>query len=161
MYHFLIGKLLPRQYYTWSPYIHPERQEDVFPIPLPGQVEIIATAVVQGEDCIPTDKMAEGLPCSTTGCGYTTTTQVPDDTDPALKFRLLQIHMLAAHNTGTLSITTDDAVEQVEVERHEHGDGTVTAPRDSCSSRSKKSRKRTKSQKPAVSSTGEIATMLC
>ena len=109
--------------------------------------------------------MAEGLPCSIAGCEYTTTTQVPDDTDLALKIKLLQIHMAAVHDTGTLSNTTDDAVEQIEVERHEHGDGTVTAaykaPRGSCTSRSKKSRKRTKSKKPAVSSSGEIATMLC
>ena len=106
----------------------PERQEDVFPIPIPGQEEIIATAVVQGEDCVPTDKMAGGLPCSTTSCGYNTTTP---------------IHMVAAHGTG---------------------DGTTTtaqkAPCNSSTSRSKKSKKRTKSRRSDVHSSGEIAVMI-
>ena len=96
---------------------------------------------------------------------------MPDDTDLALKVQLLQIHIAAVHNSegGQVctpgSTTTDDAIEQTKVERQEHGDGTIAAaykaPRNSSPSRSKKSRKRTKSRKPAVSSSGEMATMLC
>ena len=98
--------------------------------------------------------MAEGLPCSTTGCGYTTTTQVPDDTDLALKIQLLQIHTAAVHNggggdTGNFSTTKDDAIEQTKVDRN------------SSTSLSKKSKKRTKSRKSDVYSSGELATMLC
>ena len=113
--------------------------------------------------------MAGGLPCSTTGCGYTTTTQVPDDTDLAAKIQLLQIHTAAVHNggggdTGNFSTTKDDAVEQAKVERNEHGDGTITAaykaPCNSSTSRSKNSKKRTKSRRSDVHSSGEIATMI-
>ena len=113
--------------------------------------------------------MAEGLLCSDTGCGYTTTTQVPDDTDLALKIKLLQIHQAVVHNggggdTGNFSTTTDDAVEQTKVERNVHGDGTITAaykaPCNSSTSRSKKSKKRTKSRRTDVHSSGELATMI-
>ena len=37
--------------------------------------------------------MATGLACSVTDCGYTTTTQVPDDTDPATRVQFLQLQM--------------------------------------------------------------------
>ena len=113
--------------------------------------------------------MAEGLPCSTAGCEYTTTTQVPDDTDLALKIKLLQIHIAAVHSGGggqvrtPGSTTTDDAVEQTQVERQEHGDGVIAAaykdPRNSCTSRSKNSRKRNKSRKFDVHCSGMV-TML-
>ena len=60
--------------------------------------------------------------------------------------------------------TTDDAVERTEVGRQEHGDGAIAAgykaPRNSSTSRSKKSRKRTKSRKSDVPYSGEMATML-
>ena len=44
--------------------------------------------------------MAEGLPCSDANCGYTTTSQVPDDTDLTAKIQLLQIHAATLHNGG-------------------------------------------------------------
>ena len=145
-----------------------ERQEDVSLIPIPEQEEPIATAVEQRDDCVSTTKLApkgrlslshqEGLLCPATGCGYTTTTQVPDDTELAMKVWLLQIHSDSAHNggggqaheTGNFSTTSDDAVEQIEIEHHEHGDGAIAATykakRNSSTSRSKKSKKRTKSR---------------
>ena len=36
--------------------------------------------------------MATGLRCTHTPCEYTTTSQVPDDTDLAMKIRLLEVH---------------------------------------------------------------------
>ena len=73
-------------------------------------------------------------------------------------------HYPRVHDTGNFSTTTDDAVEQTKVERHEHGDGTIAAaykaPRNSCTSRSKNSRKRTKSRKSDVHYSGTV-TMLC
>ena len=50
--------------------------------------------------------MAEGLPCSIPNCGYTTTTQVPDETDLASKIQLLQIHASSAHHTGVEAVRT-------------------------------------------------------
>ena len=44
--------------------------------------------------------MAAGLPCSVAACGYTTTTQVPDETDIAAKIQLLQIHASSIHHGG-------------------------------------------------------------
>ena len=108
--------------------------------------------------------------CPTAGCGFTTTFQVPDDTALAMKIKLLQIHTAAVHNggggdTGNFSTTKDDAIEQTKVDRNVHGDSTITAtykaPRNSSTSRSKKSKKRTKFRKSDVYSSGEMATMLC
>ena len=44
--------------------------------------------------------MAPGLSCSDFTCQYTTTTQVPDDTDLASKIQLLQIHNSGVHEGG-------------------------------------------------------------
>ena len=68
-----------------------ERQVEVSPIPIPEQEAPLTTKLA------PKVRLSlghqEGLLCPTTGCGYTTTTQVPDDTDLALKVQLLQIHI--------------------------------------------------------------------
>ena len=156
-----------------------ERQEEVSSIPIPEQEEPIATAVEQRENCVSTTKLApkgrlslrhqEGLPCPTTGCGYTTTTQVPDDTALGMKVWLLQDHIDAVHSggdgdTGSFSTSTVDAVGLTNVERTEHGDSTTTADHielcNSSTSRSKKSQKRTKSRRTDVHSSGELATMI-
>ena len=77
--------------------------------------------------------------------------------------------MDSAHNggggdTGSFSTSTDDAVELTNVERTEQGDSTTTAdhiePCNSSTSRSKKSKKRTKSRRTDVHSSGELATMI-
>ena len=44
--------------------------------------------------------MATGLRCSVFTCQYTTTTQVPDDTDLASKIELLKIHQATVHPQG-------------------------------------------------------------
>ena len=41
--------------------------------------------------------MAVGLPCTIAGCEYTTTTQVPNDTEFAVKLQLVQTHLALAH----------------------------------------------------------------
>ena len=94
---------------------------------------------------------------------------MPDDTALGMKVTLLQIHLESAHHggggdTGSFSTSTDDAVELTNVERNEPGDGTTTtaqkAPCNSSTSRSKKSKKRTKSRRSDVHSSGEIAVMI-
>ena len=44
--------------------------------------------------------MATGLSCSVLHCQYTTTNQVPDETDLASKIQLLQIHASSVHEGG-------------------------------------------------------------
>ena len=153
----------------------PVRQEGVLPVPIPEGEETFAPAVEQGasgdaathlaheEPCTSstmsvidtahsTNGMAEGLLCPTTGCGYTTTTHVPDDTDLAAKIQLLQVHIAAVHNGGGGQVRTPGS-----------SDGTIAAaykdPRNSCTSRSKNSRKRNKSRKFDVHCSGMV-TML-
>ena len=55
--------------------------------------------------------MATGLRCSVFTCQYTTTTQVPDDTDHASKIELLKIHQATVHQQGVAS--RDDRVTGV------------------------------------------------
>ena len=115
--------------------------------------------------------MAGGYPCSAADCDWVTRLQVPDDVDNADMYQLLQlqlqelqIHTQAAHGTGTLSANTDDAVELTNVENAEQGDSATTAdhiePCNSSTSRSKKSKKRTKSRRTDVHSSGELAIMI-
>ena len=59
--------------------------------------------------------MATGLSCPDNTCGYTTTTQVPDETDLASKIRLLKIHQDSVHTAEEMEPTapahnTDAAV---------------------------------------------------
>ena len=44
--------------------------------------------------------MATGLSCSVAACTYSTTTQVPDETDIAAKIQLLQIDASSVHQGG-------------------------------------------------------------
>ena len=132
----------------------PARQEDVLPVPIPGQEETIDPAVEQGASGDAATNLAHMGPCIcfTSGCGYTTTTQVPDDTEIAIKLQLLQIHIAAVHNGGGGQVRTPGS-----------SDGTIAAaykdPRNSCTSRSKNSRKRNKSRKSDVHCSGTV-TML-
>ena len=54
--------------------------------------------------------MATGLRCTHTPCEYTTTSQVPDDTDLAMKIRLLEVHN-TVHTQGVAD--RDDRVPGV------------------------------------------------
>ena len=47
--------------------------------------------------------MATGLSCPDITCGYTTTTQVPDETDLTSKIELLRIHRDIIHPQGGAS----------------------------------------------------------
>ena len=47
--------------------------------------------------------MATGLRCPDNTCGYTTTTQVPDETDLNSKIELLKIHRDIIHPQGGAS----------------------------------------------------------
>ena len=94
------------------------------------------------------------MTCSFANCGFITTLTVPygvelDEECQWLQLRQQELaeHYTRVHDTGNLSTTTDDAVEPIPVEHNEYGDGTIAAAskaqRNSCTSRSKKSRKRT------------------
>ena len=71
--------------------------------------------------------MAEGLPCSIAGCEYTTTTQVPDDTEFALKVQLLQIHSASAH-TGSWDQFMTEVSDEALVELQTHTDPVHVFP---------------------------------
>ena len=123
------------------------------------------------EPCI-SSTTADGKACSYANCGFVTTVTVPSGVELDEEYQWLQLqrqeltkHCTRVHNTGNLSTSTDDVAEQTTVGHHEHGDGTIVAaykaPRNSCTSRSKKSRKRTKSRKYDDNYSGTIWDMLC
>ena len=84
--------------------------------------------------------------------------------DPAVDQGASDVAATNLADTGSFSTSTDDAVERTNVVRNERGDGTTTAaykaPCNSSTSRSKKSKKRTKSRRSDVHSSGEIAVMI-